>query len=71
MNEAMVNFIFALIVGRSAACNLNRKTLLDNLWDDYDSVEMYVSILTDSYIYGQMILAMKTYKRGKKKGNAE
>ncbi len=57
MEECTINFIFALVVGKSAFGNINDKRLLNHVWKHEPSVRFYVSLITDTYFYKKLMEA--------------
>ena len=64
MEETTVNFIFALVVGKSAFGNINDKRLLNHIWDHEPSVKFYVSLITDTIFFKQLMAAAMDHHPG-------
>jgi hypothetical protein len=70
MNDALVNFIYALVIGKSIKGTINDKRLKKHIWEDEYSFNYYVSLMTDSFKFIHLINAALGHKT-RKKGNAE
>ncbi len=64
MDERTVNFIFAMVVGKSAFGKINDKRLLKNVWKHEPSVRFYVSLITDTIFYKKMMEAAMDHHPG-------
>ena len=64
MEEATINFIFALVVGKSAFGNINDKRLFNHIWTHEPSVRFYVSLITDTMFYEQLMTAAMDHHPG-------
>jgi len=71
MNDPLISFIFALILGKSIRGGIPKegsKRTLD-IWDDEASVRFYVSIFHDTFLYRAMVEATNTHV--KKRASAQ
>lgn len=65
MNDALISFIFALVLGKSIRGGIPKegsKRELD-IWDDEESVKFYISIFHDTFLYRALIEAANTHNK--------
>jgi len=67
-DEALMNFVFALVVGKSARGNVKGKNALTNLWDDEFWVDFFIKMAIGSR--GWMHLVSAGAKRTKQHATA-
>jgi len=65
MQEATMNFIFALVVGKSINGNVKGKNALNNLWDYQPYVDLFISLALQNIRYMQMLQATATRTKPK------
>ena len=57
MEERTMNFVFALVIGKSANGNIKGKNALNNLWDYQPYVDLFIGIALGNTRYMQMLEA--------------
>ena len=65
MEERTMNFIFALVVGKSSNGNVKGKNALNNLWDYQPYVDLFISIALGNTRYMQMLQSTATRTKPK------
>lgn len=65
MEERTMNFIFALVIGKSAAGNLRGKNALNNLTDNQAWIDLFISLALGNTRYMQMLQSTATRTKPK------
>jgi hypothetical protein len=57
MSDAMMNFIFALVIGKSVRGHLKGKNALNNITDNQAWIDFFIEMILDSHKYKFLLQA--------------